>query len=82
MNDTMVRVKDYRIYKRTFEGKTDPAKNDHALTSKYMPSYKYIAFFTDEYNDNDHIEQEAHQCYVTKQDAIEDMEFKSKWRYV
>ena len=31
----------YNIQRRTFEGKTDPAKNNSSLTSKYMPSYKY-----------------------------------------
>ena len=30
------------ILKRTFEGKTDPSKNDNALTSKYYTSKKYL----------------------------------------
>ncbi len=35
------KVKDFQIKRRTFEGKTNPAKNDNSLTSKYMPSYRY-----------------------------------------
>ena len=41
----------YEIKRRTFEGKTDPSKNDSALTSKYQPSYRYymeIEFKADE----------------------------------
>lgn len=34
-------VKRFEIKRRTFEGKTNPAKNNNSLTSKYMPSYKY-----------------------------------------
>ena len=30
------------VLRRTFEGKTDPSKNDDALTSKYYPSKKYL----------------------------------------
>jgi len=30
------------IFKRTFEGKTNPSKNDDALTSKYYTSKKYL----------------------------------------
>ena len=29
------------IQRRTFEGISNPDKNRNALTSKYMPSYKY-----------------------------------------
>ena len=76
------RVKEYQVLKRTFEGKTDPSKNDKALTSKYMPSQKYIALFTIEYDDNNHDEVKTSKCYITKQDAINDMEFKSQWRNV
>ena len=35
------KVKSFVIKRRTFEGKTNPAKNDNSLTSKYMPSYRY-----------------------------------------
>lgn len=41
MEMTYPKVMGYRIKRRTFEGKTDPTKNDDSLTSKYMPSYKY-----------------------------------------
>ncbi len=35
------KVAGYAIRRRTFEGKTNPKKNDCSLTSKYMPSHKY-----------------------------------------
>lgn len=41
MKITYPKVKSFEIKRRTFEGRTDPTKNDNSLTSKYMPSYKY-----------------------------------------
>ena len=52
------------IKRRTFEGKTDPSKNDSGLTSKYMPSYKYWMKIT-----YPHAPQGHTDCYRTKKDA-------------
>ena len=53
------------IKRRTFEGKTDPAKNDNSLTSKYMPSYRYWMEIT---YDTGRVSE---TCKVTKRDCIE-----------
>jgi len=56
-------VKGFEIKRRTFEGKTDPAKNDSSLTSKYMPSYKYwLQIEYDNYT--------AENCFPTKAQCI------------
>jgi hypothetical protein len=34
-------IKNANIVRRTFEGKTDPSKNDNPITSKYYTSKKY-----------------------------------------
>lgn len=52
-----------QVKRRTFEG-----KNEHALTSKYMPSYKYWYSFKT-------VEGVEHKdCVRTKQDAINAIE--------
>ena len=76
------RVKKYEVLRRTFEGKTDPSKNDNALTSKYMPSQKYIAMYTIEYDDKNHDEIKRYKCYTTKKEAIADMEKQKQWKDV
>lgn len=38
-------ITDAKIMRRTFEGKTDPSKNDDALTSKYYTSKKYLLMY-------------------------------------
>jgi hypothetical protein len=81
-SEQWAKILKYEIKKRTFEGKTNPEKNDHALTSEYQPSYKYIAFYTQqELDDNKQLTGEpfdTYYCYRTKQEAIEEMERKSK----
>lgn len=67
----------YEVKKRTFEGKTDPDKNEKSLTSKYMTSQKYIAFYTVQW-DHGGI-GEMNKLYTTKREAIEDMEFKTQY---
>ena len=61
-------VKTFEIKRRTFEGRTDPEKNDCALTSKYMPSYKY--WMRVELDDG--ITHEF--CRPGKQDCLDDLE--------
>lgn len=38
-------ISNIRIVKRTFEGLTDPTKNDNPVTSKYYTSKKYIVLY-------------------------------------
>ena len=56
----------YEIKRRTFEGKTDPSKNDNSLTSKYMPSYKYWLKITFPQSAQPHT-----NCFRTKREAEE-----------
>ena len=56
----------HEIKRRTFEGKTDPSKNDNGLTSKYMPSRKYWMKIT-----YPHAPQGHTDCYRTKREAEE-----------
>ena len=75
-SELTAKVIKYEILKRTFEGKTDPTKNGDALTSKYMPSKKYIAFYTvlnDEGN-----QSQANETFVTKTEAENEMKRKSQ----
>ncbi|KKN00790.1 hypothetical protein LCGC14_1134150 [marine sediment metagenome] len=56
-------VTGFNIKRRTFEGKTDPTKNNSSLTSKYMTSYKYwLEIEYDGYT--------AENCYPTKAECI------------
>ena len=57
------KVSGFNIKRRTFEGKTNPTKNDSSLTSKYMTSYKYWL----EINYEGYT---AENCYRTKADCI------------
>jgi len=41
MKFTHPNVIGFEIKRRTFEGETNPDKNNNSLTSKYMSSYKY-----------------------------------------
>ena len=60
-------VKGFEIKRRTFESKTDSTKNDNALTSKYMPSYKYwLRIDYDSYS--------AEYCRPTKAECLADVE--------
>lgn len=57
------KVTGFNIKRRTFEGKTDPTKNNSSLTSKYMTSYKYwLEIEYDSYT--------AENCYPTKAKCI------------
>lgn len=49
----------YEIKQRTFEGKTDSSKNDHSLTSKYMPSHRY-------YMEIEFKADDCHDAYITR----------------
>lgn len=60
-------VKDFEIKRRTFEGKTDPNKNDNSLNSKYMPSYKYWMRI-------DYENYSSECCYPTKAQCLEAVE--------
>ena len=64
----------YEVLKRTFEGKVEKTKNDNALTSEFMPSKKYIAFYSVQWGHGGI--SEIKECYVSKKEAIEDMELK------
>jgi len=55
-------VQNATIVKRTFEGKTDPSKNNNPVTSKYMASYKYAVICT-QYG------KERIDTFVSKKDA-------------
>ena len=56
-------VKGFEIKRRTFEGKTEPEKNNSSLTSKYMPSYKYwMRIDYDNYS--------SENCYPRKSDCV------------
>ena len=44
-----VEVISFEIKRRKFEGNDDPSKNNHPLTSKYMPSYRYAALYKARY---------------------------------
>ena len=57
------KVESSEIKKRTFEGKTDPSKNNHSLTSKYMPSYKYYMKV------NYELGTSREDCFRTRKDA-------------
>jgi len=70
------KVIQYEVKKRTFEGIKNPTKNDDALTSKYMPSLKYIAFYTVETDDNN--QYKSQKSYKTKKEAEEDMKIMSQ----
>jgi len=64
-------VKSSTIKRRTFEGKTDPTKNDSSLTSKYMTSYKYwLRIEYDGYT--------AEDCHPTKAECIAAVELAKK----
>jgi hypothetical protein len=70
------KVLNYRIRKRTFEGKTDIKKNDNPLTSKYMPSKKYVAYYDVQWEHGGI--SEVNKCFDTQKEAIEEMEMKIK----
>jgi hypothetical protein len=71
------KVLNYEILKRTFEGKTDPSKNDKALTSKYSSSKKYMAFYSVQWEHGGI--SEMSNDYISKREAVEDMEFKKQY---
>jgi hypothetical protein len=63
----VVAIYSIQVKRRTFEGKTDNSKNDNALTSKYMPSYKYWYEFKT-------MEGVKHtNCTTTKKDAYQEI---------
>ena len=70
----------FEVKRRTFEGKTDPSKNDEALTSKYMTSYRYIALYRIrfEYEHGGVSEVDTSRCFRTKREAEESMKQQSK----
>jgi len=68
---------DFKVLKRTFEGRVDKTKNDNALTSEYMPSKKYIAFYNVQWEHGGI--SEIKECYTSKKEAIEDMELKKQY---
>jgi len=60
-------VKGFEIKRRTFEGRTNPDKNNSSLTSKYMPSYKYwMRIEYDNYS--------SEYCKPTKKQCLEIVE--------
>ena len=65
----------FEIKRRTFEGKTDKSKNDHALTSEYMPSYRYIALYKirRDYGNGNISEKDEYRCYRSKTEAEQAM---------
>jgi hypothetical protein len=63
-------ITDIQILRRTFEGKTDPSKNDDALTSKYSPSKRYLLRYRcTEYGD--HCISEAYETKRLAEYAVE-----------
>jgi hypothetical protein len=67
-NDAMI-MSNFRIRKRTFEGKHYPAMNDNPVTSKYYPSKKYAVLYDVEgYSHNPVV-----KCYRTKREAEADI---------
>ena len=70
----------FEVKRRTFEGKTDPSKNDHASTSKYMTSYRYIALYKvkREYDDGGISEREEYRCFRSKAEAEQEMLERSR----
>lgn len=67
MKFTHSNVIGFEIKRRTFEGKTNPNKNDNSLTSKYMPSYKY--WLRIEYED-----YSSENCYPRKSECQQAVE--------
>jgi hypothetical protein len=58
------------VLRRTFEGKTDPSKNNDALTSKYYPSKRYLLRYQcTEYGD--HVVTESHTTKKLAEEAKE-----------
>ena len=61
----MKNISNVQVHKRTFEGETDPSKNDNPITSKYYRSCKFAVSYN--------IEGYEHlvvTCKRTKKDAI------------
>jgi hypothetical protein len=61
----------FEVRRRTFEGRVDETKNNDALTSKYMPSYRYIALYRikRDYGDGNVSVRDESRCFTTKQRA-------------
>ena len=58
-------VTNINIHKRTFEGATDPSKNENPITSKYYTNNKYaVSYDVEGYEHNPHV-----RCFRTKKDA-------------
>lgn len=55
-------ITDVQILRRTFEGKTDPSKNDDVLTSKYSPGKRYLL----RYRCTEYGDVYANEAYETK----------------
>ena len=64
-------VKSFEIKRRTFEGRTNPGKNNNSLTSKYMPSYKYWVRIVFENYTTD-------QCFPTKKQCVDYVEQRKR----
>ena len=64
-------VKSFQIKRRTFEGKTNPAKNNNSLTSKYYTSRRYwLEIEYDNYF--------SESCYRTKAKCLEVVELAKR----
>jgi hypothetical protein len=64
--DRKLNISNVRLHRRTFEGKTDESKNNSAITSKYMTSYKYaVSYDIEGYMHNPSVD-----TFVGKKDAL------------
>lgn len=74
-------ISNIAIHKRTFEGVTDPSKNDNPVTSKYRTSRKYaVSFDIEGYEHNPSV-----HCVMSKKDAlslIERLKSENEYREV
>jgi hypothetical protein len=69
-----MKISNINIHRRTFEGKTDEAKNSNPITSKYNPSKKYaVSYDLEGYGHNPSV-----HCVITKKDALEHIKYLKK----
>ena len=70
-------ITDIQVFRRTFEGKTNPCKNDDAVTSKYYPSKKYLL----RYKCTEYGDRYVSEAYKTKRIAEERKDLLLKYNH-
>lgn len=70
-----MKIMNYKVEKRTFEGLTDPEKNKDPRTSKYYPSHKWIAIYDVVFDHGGTATMT--DTFKTKKEAVWSMEIRS-----